>query len=63
MVFFPLSLVGTKLPDEPLRRNFRRNIPTCDFLKICVYIYIYIYMYIYIYTYIYTYAQYTSGIR
>ena len=30
MVFSPLSLVGTKLPDDPLRGNFSRRIPTRD---------------------------------
>ena len=30
MVFSPLLLVGAKLPDDPLRWNFSRRIPTRD---------------------------------
>ena len=52
MVFSPLSLVGTKLPDEPLRWNFSRRIPTHGFNLIFIYIYIYIYIYSYTCTYI-----------
>ena len=29
---FPLNGVGTKLPDELLRRNFSRTIPTHDLI-------------------------------
>ena len=39
-MFSPLSSVGTKLPDDPLRWNFSRRIPTRD---LSIYIYIYIY--------------------
>ena len=30
MVFSPLTLVGAKFPDDPLRWNFSRRIPTRD---------------------------------
>ena len=32
MVFSPLTLLGTTLPDEPLRRNISRKIPTHDLI-------------------------------
>ena len=34
-----MSLVGTNLPDEPVRRNFSRKIPTHDLIYIYIYIY------------------------
>ena len=35
-----MSLVGTKFPDEPVRLNFCRKIPTRDLIYIYIYIYI-----------------------